>query len=234
MRHDDDQHREQRGSTHFHGCFEHSSPTRGWVVHVTVAQLAESAEDVFDHDHRAVHDDAEVHRTQRQQIGWNAYKGQPKERGQQRQRNDRRHNERCPNVGEEQHQHGTHEHRAFEQIAEHGGERLADQPRAVVVRHDGHTLGQLGAVDPLDLVLDAGQNLGRVLAFAHDHDAIDDIVVMSTLQGLAYQTLSRCTAHPDVRHVLHEDRDALVHSDHHVGDVGRGAQFADRADQVLL
>ena len=74
------------------------------------------------------------------------------------------------------------------------------------------------------------KHLRRILAFAHQHDALDDLVVVVA----ADETLPRHRAVVDFPDVAHEQRRAVVLGDNDRSDVGRRAQEADAANQVLL
>ena len=58
--------------------------------------------DVLDHDHRAVDDDAEVHRAERQQVRGDAAQREADERREQRERNHDRDDQRGAQVAEEE------------------------------------------------------------------------------------------------------------------------------------
>ena len=87
----------------------------------------ERSKHVFDDDDRAVHDDAEIHRAERQKVRRNAADAQADERREQRERNDGRHDGGRAAVPQEHVQHERHEQRAFEQIAKDRGERRGDE-----------------------------------------------------------------------------------------------------------
>ena len=97
---------------------------------------------IFDHDHGAIDDDAEIHRAQRQQVGRNADESEADKCRQEGQRDYDRHDRRCAKITEKQVQDQRHQRGALDQVLEHRVERLADQPGTVVERHDRHALGQ--------------------------------------------------------------------------------------------
>ncbi len=230
VRGDDDDHREHGRAAHFGGGLQDGVHARAAVLDLGFLQLAQPLEDVLHHDHRAIHDDAEVHRAQRQQVGGNAHPGQADERGQQRQRNHDRHDGRGAHIGQEQVQHRHHQQRALDQVAEYRMQGLVDQRGAVVVGHDLHALGQDRAVQQVDPLLERFQHQRGVFALAHHHDARNDIVLVV----LAHQALGRRGAGPDLGNVLDQDRRAIDLRHHHIGDIGRGTEAAQRAQQELL
>ena len=77
------------------------------------------AEDVLHHHHRAVHQDAEVDRADRQQVGGRALQVEADEREQQRQRNGGRDDQAGAQVVQEEDQHHDHEHHAAQQVSLH-------------------------------------------------------------------------------------------------------------------
>ena len=110
-------------------------------------------------------------------------------------------------------------------------ERLVDEPGAVVERHDLHALRQDDAFSCVDALLHRLQHDRRVLALAHQHDALDDVVVVV----LPDDALARHGADVDrARCRLTSIGVPLVLGDDDVADVVRRAQQADAADQELL
>ena len=71
VRRNDDEHGEHGGSTHFAGGVGDEGATL-FLVHAFAA-FSQAVHDVFHHDHGPVHDDAEIHRTQTQQVGRHAH-----------------------------------------------------------------------------------------------------------------------------------------------------------------
>ena len=164
-------------------------------------QLRQSRDDVLGHDHRAIDDDAEVHRTQRQQVGRYAPQMQAEEGRQQRKRHHRRHDQCGAGVVQEQPQHQEHQHRAFKQVAEDGFQRGRDQPRAVVERLDADPVRQLVGLDLGDARMQGVEHVGRILALAHQHHAEHRIVIAV----LADQALPGQAGVGDAGQVTHQD-----------------------------
>ena len=138
VRQDDDQHREERRPAHL----EAASATSSLNDRVLGSLVRCAAEDVLDNDHRAVDDDAEIHRAEREQVGRNAFDRQADERRQQRQRDHDGDDGRRSHASQEEEQHQADQQRAFGKILEHRLQRAVDQPGAVVVGHQLHALGQ--------------------------------------------------------------------------------------------
>ena len=190
----------------------------------------ELAKNVLDHDHRAIDDDAEVHRAQRKQVGRDADEGQAKEGGEQRERNGNGDDRGGAQIAEKHPQHDRNQKRALDEVGEHRGQRLADQPGAVVDRHHLDARGQAGVVHLVDRGAHRLEHFGRILAAAHQHHAGHDIVVV-VLTGDA---LPRHRADRYLRDVLDKDRRAASLGDHHVANVLWACEKAYAADQVLL
>ena len=183
VRGDNDQHREERRPPDFDRRVEDHAQAVPVLASVDLVvmeflRLGQFAKDVFHHDHGAVDDDAEVHRAERQQIGRNADPGQAEKSAEQRQRNHQRDDGGRAQVAEEQQQYQHHQHGALDEVGEYRLEGLADEPRAVVIRHQRDALRQHRLVQHVDALLDGGQHRGRVLALAHQHHAGDDVVVV--------------------------------------------------------
>ena len=85
-------------------------------------------------------------------------------------------------------------------------------------------------VDVVDLLHDGAQGRQGLRAASHQHDALDDVVVVV----LAGHAQSRQVADCDGRHVGDQQRRAVAHRQHGVADVGHGADLADAADYRRL
>ena len=83
--------------------------------------------DVLDDDHRAVDDDPEVDRPDRQQVGALALHVQHRHREQQRQRDHQRHDPRAGQVAQEDEQDADHQRHADDQVVH---ARCASSPRS--------------------------------------------------------------------------------------------------------
>src|ERR1700737_2618131 len=177
-------------------------------------------EDVLDHDHGRIDDDAEVDRPHRQQVRRVAPQHQHHDTEEQGKRDRRRHDERTPQVAEEHPLNGEDQEHPEDQVVEDrvGGD--VDELAAIVVRHDLDTRGQdPPAIDALHLGLDAAQHVQRLLAPAHQDDALDDIVVVIP----PGDPEARGRANLRLGHVPQEDRHAAhLRQDDVVDVVDRG------------
>ena len=82
----------------------------------------------------------------------------------------------------------------------------------------------------VNLLADAQQHFGRVLALAHHHNAVDDVVHIV----LTDQALRRELAHAHLGHIAHQHGGTLAFCHHHAFNVGAAPEAAQRAHQVLL
>ena len=209
---DDDEHGEQRRSSDLFSRLENGPPGRfnriasGRRIATARAPLRERPVDVLDDDDGAVDDDAEVHRAEREQVGGDSAEPEADERGEQRQRNHSRDDRRRASASQKYVQHDRHEQRALEQVPEHRRQRGRDEPRAVVVRNDANAARQHGRVQVRNPLLYIGEDDRRVLAFPHQHDSLDDLVIVVA----ADEPLARHRADLHVRNVADEKRRARV------------------------
>ena len=105
--------------------------------------MGQPADTVFDNDDGTVHNDPEVQRTQAHQVGADMV-GHHAAKGEQHgERDDKRSNERCPQVAEEQEQHHNHQHCAFEQIGATVSDGFVHQDGAVINCAGGHPGGKV-------------------------------------------------------------------------------------------
>ena len=178
---DDDRRGEEQGLLHFQAGEENALLQRQFGMFAGT----ELAVDVLDHDDGRVDDDAEVDRPDRQQVGGFAARVQHGEREQKCQRNVDGHDDGAADVAEEHQQDHGHEHHAHDQVFLDGVRRDVDQFGAVVIRFDLHARQQparIGLVEFLDLLFDGGQGGKSVLAFAHEDDALDLVVLVAGQQ----------------------------------------------------
>ena len=120
---------------------------------------------------------------------------------------------------------------AHHHVVQHGVGGDVDQRAPVVDALDAHAGRQhAGAVDLLDLGQHAGQGRQGLRAAPHQHDALDDVVVV-VVAGDAEPGL---VAHRHFRHVGDQHRRAVMHRQHGVADVVHRADLADRAHDRRL
>jgi hypothetical protein len=105
-------------------------------------RVGQSSIDVLDHDDRAVDENAEVDRTDGEQVRRNAPEVETDEREQQRQRNRHRDDEPRTDVVQEEDENHHDQHDAAQQVVLDRARRQANQIAAVVERNDLHVLRQ--------------------------------------------------------------------------------------------
>ena len=88
-------------------------------VLTSVGDASDVADDVFNHDDRAIDDHAEVERAERKQIGGNAFQVETDGGKQQRKRDGRGDNEGAADVAQKQKQDDRDQDHAFGQIVQH-------------------------------------------------------------------------------------------------------------------
>ena len=134
--------------------------------------------DVLHHHDGAVHENAEVNRANRQEIGGNALEVEADESEQQREWNRRGDDEPGANVEEEEHENDDDQHDAAQQIVLHHPRGERDQIHAIVKRVDLHILRQDVVIEFFRLRLGELQHGLRLLAGAHQDHALDGIVAI--------------------------------------------------------
>ena len=184
---------------------------------------------VLDHDHRAIDNHAEIHRTETHQVGGDAEQFHPEEREQQRQRNDRRHDDRAAYAAQEQEQHENHQQPALEQVVAHGSNRAVDHFRLIVEGNDADALGQR-LFHLLERLLDTLDHRLAVLSLEHDNHA-RNALAQAVARGGA---LPRHVADTDVRHVAQVDRRAPMRVEQDRFDFPFVLHAAEAAHRVLL
>ena len=113
------------------------------------------AEDVLHHEHRAIHQDAEIDRADGEQVGRGVLQVETDEGEQQRQRNGDGDDQPGAKVVEEEDQDDDDQQHAAQQVALDHLRRQRDQVAAVVEGNDFDVLGQDLLVEFLGLRLDA-------------------------------------------------------------------------------
>ena len=100
------------------------------------------AEDVLHHDHRAIDQDAEIHRADGQQIGRGVLQIETDEREQQRQRDGGGDDQSGAKIVKEKYEDHDDQQHAAQQVSLHDLRRQRDQIAAVVEGKNFDILGQ--------------------------------------------------------------------------------------------
>src|ERR1700722_15615927 len=205
-------------------------------VQVVIGAFAfgEFAIDVFDHHDRAVDDDAEVDRADREQVGGFAgsvkkYKGEEK-----RERNRQSGDHGRPEADEEKQQHEEYENHAAEQIVFDGVGRNANEVAAVVVRMNLYVGRQSAAVELVGFLLDAAQDRLRLLSAPHQDHAFNGVVVFLDLVLKSKNSKARRVADHDGADIFHAHGPAIVAADDDLADIVGRFQQAEAAHVVEL
>src|ERR1700682_4493193 len=188
--------------------------------------LRQPAEDRFHHDHGGVHDEPEIDRADRQQIGGFAAQNQDDDGEEQRERYGGADDQRAAEVAQEHPLQQHDQQNAHYHIVQHGCGGDVDQVLAVVDPFDMHARRQdAGVIDRGDELLDAGDRRRALLATAHQHDALHDVVVLVD----AGDTEPRLLADGDGGDILDQNRVAAALRDHGAGKIVDGTDQADAA-----
>ncbi len=107
------------------------------------------AENVFHHHYRAIHENAEIHRADGEQVGRSILQIEADEREQQRQRNGGGDNQSRAEIVEKKYEHHDDQQHAAQEVLLHHLRRQRDQIAAVVERDDFDILGQDSSLSSL-------------------------------------------------------------------------------------
>lgn len=143
---------------------------------------AEMANEVLDHDHAAVDDQAEIDGPQAHEVSGDPSVEHPREGDHHRERDGRGDKKPSSQVPEEQQQHRNDQQGPLGQVCRDSAYGLSDQVRPVVESVDDHT-GRKRLLDLLDPVLDPIDDLPGVLSQKHHHDARDGLASSVTGHG---------------------------------------------------
>ena len=170
-------------------------------------RLRQSAEDIFHHDNGRIHDQAEIDRTDRKQIGgFTTQQHQPDREGE-REGNGGGHDDGAAEIPQEDPLQQENERDSLQHVVQDGVRGQVDQVGAIVDPFQPHA----GRQDPglVDLVHQRFHPLNGRQAFraaAHQDDALHDVVFI-VLTGDA-QTRQMIDA--DLRDIAHINRGAVV------------------------
>jgi hypothetical protein len=157
----DHAHAEEDGARHLQRGRDGIARRQGLVLLGLAA-----AQNVLDHDHGAVDQNAEVDGSQRQQIGRDLGVMHEDKGQQQRHGNRQRHDQRRARAAQEQQQHQGHDDHAFGQGLAHGMRGALDQRGAVQIGHDLDVGRQQLLVELLHGGMDALQRLGGLASLS--------------------------------------------------------------------
>ncbi len=202
----DDQLAEGRRARHLHRRIGGHAQAfhRGQRTAQFGAALAQHQQGRLDHDHRTVHQDAEVQRTQAHQVAADPEAVHADHCEQERQRNHQRGDRRCTQVAQQQEQHHHHQQRALGEVPGHGLDGGIDQHAAVQHRR-GHDVGRQRLVHLLQ-ARRSGLRHGAAVA-AGNHQRGTQHGFMAVAAG---RTQARRAAQLDLGHIGHAHHHAIA------------------------
>ncbi|OAV67458.1 hypothetical protein Barb4_02461 [Bacteroidales bacterium Barb4] len=224
----------QRGKENGLGNFHDAADNGGFLqrCRLIVFPLFQNR---FHHHNRAVHQYAEVHRSQRKQVGGNIGQVHQDESNEQRQGNGDGNKQCAPPAAEENNQDGNHQYHSEEQGVRNGVQGCIHQICPVHEGVDFHAFGQDFAVEFINGFVHFRQYLRGVLIAQHLDDAFHAVGIIAdgvdkaqdafafevaVFQGADVAQVNRHTVHglyDDVRHVakVADKTDAA----HHVAQI---------------
>ena len=186
---------------------------------------SQSPDKVLHHHHRRIDQETEVERPQAHEVGRIAEALHEHEGEEHRQWDDRRDNQRCANIPEEEEEDERDEEPALEQVPEDGACRPVYDGALVVELGDGYPLRQQRS-DIFEARFDARHDVLAVCPLEH-HDHAGERFAPTVAR---YRPLAWLSTYADRRHISHVDRRASVAGgDHDVADVGGVAEPAQSA-----
>src|SRR5215475_2045609 len=192
--------------------------------------FSHSPHGVFGHDHSAVHDQPEVDRAETHQVAGDVEEAHEARGDQHRERDHRRGEQRAAPVAEQQDEDEDDDQRALDQVLGYGVDRAVDEFRPVIERDQFDPFRQRPP-DLLDALLDARDDVSRVLADEHEGDAGDDLALALGNR----RPMPDFSASHDLGHVAHIYGDAVFAGlNYDTGDILHRPDQPDAAQQVLL
>ncbi len=146
------------------------------MAFVVAIALANVADAVFDHDHGAVHDHAEIDGAQAQQAGGDAEAQHAGKSEQHRQWNGQGHNGRRAQISQKEKQDRNHQQARFKQVLAHRFHDVIDQLGPIINRCHFH-IGRQSLLDIRQLVFQGPGHLMTVLAHEHEAQAQNDFAL---------------------------------------------------------
>src|ERR1700733_15316745 len=205
----------------------------------TVVQAAHVANDVFDHDHRAVHYHSEVQRPERKKVRRNVAEIQPDGGKQQRERNRERDDECRTHIQQKQEKNDAHQNHAFDKVMHHCVQGEVKQVAAIQHGNNLHA-GRQDAVVQLVHFLVNGVERGLLLgAFAHQHTTLNDVGLVDDAAvfhviGSRHVTQPDFGALADFSDIFHSQRGPGLGFQHSLLDVLHAAKEPESTNIHLL
>src|SRR5215213_6550966 len=138
--------------------------------------MREMAVNIFQHDDAGIHDDAEINRSDRQQVRRFAAQHRDDDGEEQCDGNGPRYDQGATQIAQEYPLDEKDQGNAEEHVVQHGPHRNGNEVTAVVERLDLQAGGQAAVgIHALDGCAYARHYLHRALEFLHQHNAGDDV-----------------------------------------------------------
>ena len=190
--------------------------------------VAESPDAVLHDDNRAIHDEAEVERSEAHQVAADFRADHSRDGEQHGKRNDERRDKRGAQIAEQEKQNRHHQHRAFKEINLHRLDGRVDEIGAVIDGAGDDSLWQR-LVDLRHLRVDALGN--RAAVFADEHEDRSQHGFASVLRRRA---VAEFFAEENIRDIIHVDGNAIAIADDDFLNVRNARDLAGAADEILL
>src|SRR5260370_6492500 len=186
--------------------------------------LRQPTEDRFHQDYCSVNDQPEIDRADREQIGGFPAQYQNDNGEKQRERDRGADDQRAAQIAQENPLQQHDQKNADHHIVQHGRGGDVDQVLAVIDSLDPHARRQdAGVVDRRHQLFDAENRRRALLATAHQHDALHDVIVLIE----ASDAEPRLLANSYGSDVLDENGVATTLGHHGAGKIVDGTDQAD-------
>ena len=195
---------------------------------------AELAVDIFDHDDRAVNDDAEVDGADGEQVGGFAGSVKKDEGEEKSERNGKCGNDRSADAYEEKDKDNENEHHAAYEIPFDGVGGHFDEIAAVIVGANFDVGRKKIAIDLDGFFLDTLKDVLRLFAAAHEDDAFDGVVIVFPFVLKAENAKARSVADDHAADVFHANWGAIAAANDDFADIFGCFNQAETADVVEL
>ncbi len=189
--------------------------------------MGDMTEDVFDHDHSPVDDNAEIDGADRQQVRGLPSHHRDHYRKEERHRNRCRDDQRAAQVAEKDPLDQEDQGNTEQEIVQYRLHGDRDEVAAIVERHDLNAGRQRSVgVDPLDGRAYALDHVHGTFKFLHQDDTGDDVGLVVT----ACNTEPGRVADLDLGDVRHQHRHATLLGHYDIADIVHRGDDADAAD----
>ena len=187
-------------------------------------------ENVFHHDQRGIHDNAEIDGSERNQIRRLPNQDHHRKGKEQRKRDGQGHNQGRAQMPQEYEQDDKDQDHAADENVRDGLYRRMNQGRAIVEGFDLDAGRQLPGVEVLNLSSNLLKDIERLVSSLEQNDAFDDIVAVID----ADLPQSNPRPHCDIPQSPDEYRCPVFFRHHHVFDIGDPVDEAQSTNVVVL